>query len=59
LRRWTRLKGLDPSARYRARNYDAEGATEMSGRDLMEKGILVQAVTPPTSWLFAYRAVSR
>jgi alpha-galactosidase len=52
-----RLRGLDPDARYEVRNLDAEGATVMSGRELMETGLLVTLARRPDSAVIVYRRV--
>jgi hypothetical protein len=35
------LHGLDPNAIYTLSNFDAAGTTELSGRQLIEQGILI------------------
>jgi alpha-galactosidase len=49
-----KLHGLAPDARYTVRNSDAEGATDMTGRDLMEKGLPVALPNRPQAVVFTY-----
>jgi alpha-galactosidase len=49
-----KLKGLDADARYKVRNLDATRPTEMSGRELMEKGLLVTIPSQPGAAVITY-----
>ncbi|MHB1000081.1 MAG: alpha-galactosidase [Armatimonadota bacterium] len=53
-----RLRGVDPNAQYSVKNLDIEGSVQMSGRELMEKGIQVQSAAPPAAWIFTYRKLT-
>jgi alpha-galactosidase len=52
-----RLHGLEPAWRYSVTNLDLTGSAEMTGRDLMEKGLLVFLRKQPDSALITYRKV--
>ncbi|MBL7223728.1 MAG: alpha-galactosidase [Candidatus Brocadiae bacterium] len=49
------LRGLEPSATYEIRNADVEGTTKLSGRELMEKGLLVSIPTQPGAAILFYK----
>jgi len=51
------LRGLEPDARYVLANLDVPGTTEMTGRELMEKGLLVAVSERPGSAIVVYRKV--
>ena len=36
-----KLRGLEPLARYTLTNFDVPGTTEATGKELIEKGLLV------------------
>ena len=50
-----KLRGLAPAARYTLRNFDVVGETEMGGRELMEKGLLVAIPTQPGAVIITYK----
>ena len=57
-----RLRGLDPDSRYEVRNLDGgsadlKSAPPMSGRELMETGLLVTLARRPDSAVIVYRRV--
>ncbi len=52
-----KLRGLDPDARYRVTNPDAKGATELSGKELMEKGLGVVVTEQPRAVVMVYKRV--
>jgi alpha-galactosidase len=49
------LRGLDPAATYEVRNVDAEGATKLSGRELMERGLGVSIPDRPGAAIVLYQ----
>jgi alpha-galactosidase len=49
-----KLRGLDPAATYRLKDFDKEGTTEFRGRDLMEKGLLVTMEKAPQAAVITY-----
>jgi alpha-galactosidase len=49
------LKGLEPTAIYTLRNLDAAGSTEMTGRELAEKGLAVTIKDQPGSAVIIYK----
>ncbi len=50
-----RLKGLEPEARYLLSDYDSEGTTTISGRELMEKGLRIIFASQPGAALIRYQ----
>jgi alpha-galactosidase len=50
-----KLHGLKADARYRVKNLDIAGEEEFSGRELMEKGILVTATSQPAAEVLTYK----
>lgn len=52
------LHGLDPAARYRLADLDTNAVTESSGKDLMEKGLVVEIATTPGARIVTYTRVS-
>lgn len=50
-----RLRGLDPTAMYRVTHFDLEGATTVSGPDLMANGLTVAIKDQPGAAVIAYR----
>jgi len=52
-----RLKALDPEARYLVSDVDLAGASEITGRELMEKGLLVSLPQQPSAAVIVYRQV--
>jgi alpha-galactosidase len=51
-----KLQGLDPEARYKVRDQDQpEALRELSGRELMEKGLLVTLDRRPGAAILTYR----
>lgn len=49
-----KLRGLDPGARYRVRDFDSGALAEASGRDLMEEGALVEISERPGAAILVY-----
>ncbi len=49
-----RLFGLDPAATYVITNCDTEGATKVSGQDLMEKGLAAEIKDKPGAAVILY-----
>jgi alpha-galactosidase len=54
-----RLQGLDANARYQVTNLDAPEPKEMTGGELMEKGLLVMLPDQPGSAVVTYKKVAR
>ena len=52
-----RLVGLDPAVKYSITNLDAQGAQESSGRELMEKGVLIEMPGRPGAAVVLYKAI--
>ena len=52
-----RLSGLDPAARYAVTNFDIEGSTEVSGKELMEQGLKVEINDKPGAAVIVYRRI--
>lgn len=52
-----RLRGLDPAARYTVTNMDVPGTAEMTGWEIMEKGLLVILKEQPASALIVYKRI--
>jgi alpha-galactosidase len=52
-----KLRGLDPAVRYSMTNLDVPGTTEMTGRELMEKGLPVALAKQPDSAMISYKQV--
>jgi len=52
-----KLRGLEASARYRVVNLDAPAATEMSGAELMEKGLPISIAQQPGAAIVTYQKV--
>jgi alpha-galactosidase len=52
-----RLQGLDPKARYQLKNFDVEGSTEVSGAELMDKGLTIELSEKPGSAIITYERV--
>ena len=51
------LRGLNPEARYEWRSLDSGTVTEVSGRDLLEKGVSIEIDDKPGSALFVYKRI--
>jgi alpha-galactosidase len=52
------LRGLEPKARYAVINLDAPAARqELTGSELMERGLRVDIPTRPAAALFTYRKI--
>jgi alpha-galactosidase len=49
------LSGLDPAAQYEFTDFDAEGTTSYSGRELMEKGFSIELTDCPGSAVIVYK----
>jgi alpha-galactosidase len=52
-----RLRGLDPAAHYDVTNFDVDGSTRVSGRELMEHGVAVEIKNAPGSAVITYSRV--
>ena len=52
-----RLCGLDPAGHYNVTNFNAEGSTTISGRELMENGVTVEIADAPRSAIIMYNGV--
>jgi len=52
-----KLHGLEPAERYSVTNLDFPGSIEMTGQELMQKGLLVSLKKQPDSALITYRKV--
>ena len=52
------LYGLDPEAHYEWRSLDSGAVTQVSGRDLLEKGVSIEIGEKPGSALFIYQRIS-
>lgn len=52
-----KLRGLLPDARYTLTNFDVSEATEMTGRELMEKGLFVLIENQPGAVVISYKQV--
>lgn len=52
-----KLQGLEPAARYRITNFDVDGSTQMTGRELVERGLAVTFDRQPDSAIITYRRV--
>jgi len=53
-----KLAGLDPKARYRLRNQDSRGSSEMTGAELMDKGLVIMLANRPDSAVIVYEKTS-
>ncbi|MFC1462498.1 GH36 C-terminal domain-containing protein, partial [Verrucomicrobiota bacterium] len=49
------LGGLDPAAQYELTNFDVEGATRVSGKKLMDKGLTVEIKDKPGAAVITYK----
>jgi alpha-galactosidase len=52
-----KLRGLDPEARYGVGDVDAPGAQGMTGRELMEHGLMVNVKDQPGAAIILYKRV--
>jgi alpha-galactosidase len=50
-----KLRGLDPDVLYVVANLDSDSPTQISGRDLMEKGLTVEIKNKPGAALITYK----
>jgi alpha-galactosidase len=50
-----KLRGLEADAQYQVANLDAPGATRMTGRELMEKGVRVTVAQRPGAGIVTYK----
>jgi len=50
-----KLQGLDPAARYTVTNLDAPGASQVTGRELIEQGLAVLLQDQPQAAIISYR----
>jgi alpha-galactosidase len=48
------LKGLDPNSQYEITNLDVQGSVTFSGKDLMEKGLIVEIREKPGAAVITY-----
>jgi alpha-galactosidase len=52
-----RLAGLDPKAGYEITSLDVEGATKLTGAQLMEKGLTVEIKQKPGAAVIVYQNI--
>jgi alpha-galactosidase len=52
-----RLSGLDPSAHYKITNLDVKGSRSISGKQLMEKGLMIEINNKPGAAVITYQLV--
>ena len=52
-----KLRGLDPKAKYAVSSMDEQGATELGGKELMEKGLPVAIREQPGAVIVVYKQV--
>jgi hypothetical protein len=50
-----KLHGLDPNAAYVLTNLDRPGAKEMTGRELLDKGLSIVAENQPEAPIITYK----
>ena len=50
-----RLSGINPNSLYEVTNFDLEGSTSISGKELMEKGLTVEIKDNPGSAVITYK----
>ena len=50
-----RLNRLNPKAQYEVTNFDKEGSVKVSGRELIEKGLIIEINNKPGSALITYK----
>lgn len=50
-----RLRGLDPLAEYEFTDFDAEGTRRLAGKELMEKGLILETKGKPAAAVVMYR----
>ena len=53
-----RLSGLDPASTYTVSNLDEQGSVELTGRALMETGLLVAITQQPGSVVITYKRIA-
>jgi alpha-galactosidase len=53
------LRGLDPSASYEVRDIDAKAASKLTGRELMDKGLLVTIPDRPGAAIVFYKRLKQ
>ncbi len=53
-----RLRGLEPDAIYMLNNLDIPGKTEMTGRELLDKGLMIAIKGKPGSAIITYKKKS-
>ncbi|MGB2821524.1 MAG: alpha-galactosidase [Phycisphaerae bacterium] len=53
------LRGLDPSAFYEVRNIDVKAASRLTGRELIEKGLLVSIPARPGAAIVLYKRLKQ
>ncbi|HEV2355015.1 MAG TPA: alpha-galactosidase, partial [Puia sp.] len=54
-----KLRGLKEQARYEVTNFDVKGSTEISGRELMERGLTIQINEKPGAAVITYHRITR
>jgi len=54
-----KLNGLDAAGTYEVRNVDDSAATEVSGRELLEKGLPIALQAQPSAAVITYKLVGR
>lgn len=50
-----KLQGLDADAKYSVRNLDSNGSSTLTGRELMENGLMINLPKCPSAGLFTYK----
>ncbi len=53
-----KLRGLDPQARYELVDLDVDGSTEMTGREMMDRGVLIVVRDQPSAAVLTYRRLA-
>lgn len=51
------LRGLEPDAHYTVKNMDAQNSNEMTGRELMENGLVVNIPDQPGAVVIKYKKI--
>ena len=54
-----KLSGLDAAAQYEVTNFDVAGTTQISGKDLLEKGLTVEITANPGAAVIMYKRMPR
>lgn len=54
-----KLRGLEPQAMYSISNFDAAGAVDKSGRELMDQGLSISITNKPGSAIILYKKLGK